>query len=490
MRTESTRFLCGLRGLLGAGLLVVAGLAQAAVTITIVNGNAAGVGFNDSTPVAPIGGNPGTTLGQQRLNAFQYVASIWGSQLNSNVEIKILATFEPLTCTATQAVLGSAGPRDVESDFPGAPVANTWYHVALANKLAGQDLFTAAVDPAGGGAEIRARFNSRLGLFANCLPGSPFYLGLDGHAGTAIDLVEVLLHEFGHGLGFSTVTNGSTGAYLGDPSFGFFPSIFDHFAYDNTQGRSWVQMNDAQRAASAINPRQLVWTGSNVTTGAASVLAAGTPQLQVNAPSSVAGLYLAGAASFGAPFGYPGVTKQVMPVVESSSLGLACTALDDENQRAVKNRIALVLRGTCAFTAKAANVQAAGAVGMIVIDNVAGSPPAALGGTDPTITIPAARITLADGQTLLSAMTLTPGNRSSGVVARLGVDPTQLAGADKAGRVLLYTPIPFSAGSSVSHWDTSASRNLLMEPAINSDLTQFVYPPYDLTLPMLKDIGW
>jgi hypothetical protein len=42
----------------------------------------------------------------------------------------------------------------------------------------------------------------------------------------------------------------------------------------------------------------------------------------------------------------------------------------------------------------------------------------------------------------------------------------------------------------VSHWDTSANRNLLMEPAINADLTQVVAPPFDLTLPMLKDIGW
>ena len=42
----------------------------------------------------------------------------------------------------------------------------------------------------------------------------------------------------------------------------------------------------------------------------------------------------------------------------------------------------------------------------------------------------------------------------------------------------------------MSHWDDSATRNLLMEPAINADLTQFVFPPYDLTLPMFKDIGW
>jgi hypothetical protein len=163
-----------------------------------------------------------------------------------------------------------------------------------------------------------------------------------------------------------------------------------------------------------------------------------------------------------------------MPVVENGFLGLACTALDADNAAAVKNRIAFVLRGACTFVTKAANVQAAGAVGMIVVDNVAGSPPTDLGGTDPTITIPAVRITLKDGITLLSGMKLTPGNRSSGVVAMLGVDPTQLAGADRAGRVMLYTPSPFQPGSSVSHWDTSAFHNLLMEPAINADLTQSV----------------
>jgi hypothetical protein len=129
-------------------------------------------------------------------------------------------------------------------------------------------------------------------------------------------------------------------------------------------------------------------------------------------------------------------------------------------------------------------------VGMIVVDNVPGSPPTDLGGTDPSITLPAVRITLDDGIKLLSAMHLTPGNRSSGVVVQLGVDSSQLAGADRNGRVMLYTPNPFQSGSSVSHWDTSAFHNLLMEPAINADLTQSVVPPQDLTFPMFKDIGW
>ncbi|HEU5293940.1 MAG TPA: PA domain-containing protein [Burkholderiaceae bacterium] len=461
-------------------------LAQATANITIVNGNAPGVGFNDPTPVAPVGGNPGTTLGQQRINAFQYVASLWGAAIDSTVEIRILAMFEPLTCTATSAVLGSAGPRDVESGFAGAPVAGTWYHVALANKLAGVDLFPAAADPdGGGGAEIRARFNSRLGLFNDCLPGSPFYLGLDGNHGTAIDLVEVLLHEFGHGLGFSTVTDGSTGEYLDGH-----PSIYDHFAFDNTAGKTWVQMTDAERKASAVNARQLVWNGANVTAAAPSVLIPGTPQLVVNEPASIAGTYLAGAASFGEPLSSPGLTRQVMPVVENGNLGQACTAFDDANSRAVKNRIALVVRGTCTFVTKALNAQNAGAVGLIVVENVRTTPPADLGGTDPRIAIPAIRILLDDGLTLLSRMDLTPSNRSSGVVVRMGLDTSQLAGADQNGRVMLYTPNPFQPGSSVSHWDTSANRNLLMEPAINADLTQSVRPPQDLTLPMFKDIGW
>ena len=76
-----------------------------------VNTNAPGVGFNDATPAAPVGGNPGTTVGQQRLNAFQYAADIWGSIPASSAvpRSNIQASFTPLACTATAATLGSAG---------------------------------------------------------------------------------------------------------------------------------------------------------------------------------------------------------------------------------------------------------------------------------------------------------------------------------------------------------------------------------------------
>src|SRR4051795_2366466 len=136
---RKTTQLCGLF-VLAALLLAGSVPAFAGANIVIVNMNAAGVGFNDPTPAAPLGGNPGTTVGQQRLNAFQYAADIWGSILDSPVTVYIQSSFQPLACTATAATLGSAGAIRIFRDFPGAESPNTWYHVALANKLAGVDL--------------------------------------------------------------------------------------------------------------------------------------------------------------------------------------------------------------------------------------------------------------------------------------------------------------------------------------------------------------
>ena len=53
-------------------------------------------------------------------------------------------------------------------------------------------------------------------------------------------------------------------------------------------------------------------------------------------------------------------------------------------------------------------------------------------------------------------------------------------------RPRLYAPNPTEPGSSISHWDTSATPNLLMEPNLSGDLPHAV----DLTLPLLRDIGW
>ena len=50
-----------------------------AATLTIVNLDAAGEGFNDTAPRASEGGNIATTLGAQRLAVFNRAAQIWGA---------------------------------------------------------------------------------------------------------------------------------------------------------------------------------------------------------------------------------------------------------------------------------------------------------------------------------------------------------------------------------------------------------------------------
>ena len=466
-------------------LLVLLGLAAGpafgAATITIVNGNAPGVGFNDPTPAAPVGGNTGTTLGQQRLIAFQHAANIWGAALDSTVEIQILATFEPLSCNATSAVLGSAGTRFIwanfpgTSPFPGAEFADTWYHQALANKRAGSQL-----NPDADHADIRARFNVNLGN-PGCLTGVGWYLGLDDAHGTQIDLVTVLLHEFAHGLGFSQFASVTSGAQIND-----WTDVYGRHILDKSTTKHWNEMTNAERRASAINPRRVVWDGANVTAAVPSVLSPGTPLLHVSSPAAISGDYAVGTASFGPTLSSPGVTGDVVQALDPADAAGpttfdACSPLT--NAAAVAGNIALVDRGTCGFVVKVKNAQNAGAIAVIVADNVAGGPPAGMGGADPTITIPSVRITLADGNTIKAQL-------AAGVTATLGVDLSVRAGADALDRALLYTPNPVQQGSTISHWDTIAFQNQLMEPAINADLTHSVIPPQDLTLPQMRDVGW
>src|SRR5262249_32607135 len=251
---------------------------QATATINIVNMDGAGEGFNDPTPAVPVGGNTGTTIGAQRLIAFQHAADLWGAQINSSVPINVAASFDPLFCSDTAAVLGSAAPISVHANFPGMLLINHWYPAALANKIRGADLLT--------NNEIMARFNSNLGQ-ANCLSGLFFYYGLDNNHGALLDLVAVVLHELGHGLGFLTVTNGSTGAYVGG-----LPSAFDHFVLDLNSNKLWDQMTNAERAASAISPRKVVWNGNVTTSMVPLVLQAGTAEMVISLPANVAGTYL------------------------------------------------------------------------------------------------------------------------------------------------------------------------------------------------------
>ena len=453
--------------------------AQAAVVVTIVNGNAPDEGFNDSTPVQPVGGNAGTTLGQQRLIAFQHAASIWGAALESKIPVRVGASFVPLPCTADTAVLGSAGANDIFSDFPNAPRTNTWYPSALASKLAGADQAPA------GEPHIRARFNSRLGLFDDCMPGSGFYLGLDNQHGDKINLVTVLLHEMAHGLGFQGFTDEQTG----EP-YEKRPSVWDHHLIDNRTNKLWVNMSNDERRVSALSETGLSWNGQFVTGQVPTVL---SPQSVMKVTGRRAGTargaYEVGDASFGPPLGAAGVKGDLVALVDQENgSGLACAPLAAATAATLKGNIALVDRGECAFAIKARHVQDAGAKAMVVADNAPG-PVTGLGGGDPAVTIPAVRISQASGTALKAALKKRSRGKS-GVVVNLTIDPERLAGTDSARRIRMFVPAEFDAGSSVSHFTTDAKSNQLMEPSINADLPHEVKAPKDLTQALLQDIGW
>ena len=451
--------------------------AEGKATITIKNNDGPNEGFNDTTAVTPVGGNAGTTLGQQRLNVFKAAADVWASLLNSNVEIVIRANFDPLTCSATSAVLGAAGPTGYAADFRNAPLAGTWYPLPLADKLAGEHLSSTTAD------SIHARFNSSIDT--GCFSGIKWYYGLDGKAGTGIDLLVTLLHELGHGLGFVGGTDQGTGAFLGekkdtngnitDPGH---PSVWDVFMLDQASGLHWTQMTDDSRAASSTRGH-LVWDGPWVRGSAPSILQSG-PILSVDSPPPVARQTLSEIAAFSASVPVSGIRASVVLVNDPpDSVGavdhLGCSA--PTNSASLAGKIALIDRGACNFTVKVKNAQTAGAVGAIIADNADAGFPIGMAGTDSTITIPAFSI-MRDYGALVKAQLTGDVRATMRTVPR--------AGSDEGGNLYVFSPTTVSQGSSIYHFDISAVPNLLMEPAINSDLSHGV----DLTIDQLKDIGW
>ena len=262
-----------------ASMLVFATGAGAA-TIVIINGDSPGEGFNDPTAVAPVGGNPGTTLGQQRLNAFQYAAELAGLCLVSDVTIEVRAFMNPLTCTPSSAVLGSAGTIAVLRDFAGAPLPATWYSIALANAITGVDN-----DPAN--PDIQAQFNSSINGSAGCLGGYNWYYGYDGilPVGNYIDYVTVVMHEILHGLGFQSFINVSTGA-----EFGGFDDMYEAKSEQHGAVPSALTiMTNAQRALAVKADPDLHWIGGNVT-AASGILSGGVSNghVRLHGPATLA----------------------------------------------------------------------------------------------------------------------------------------------------------------------------------------------------------
>ena len=454
--------------LLAAALsLAFAGAAQATV-ITPVNMDPAGSGLNDATAAAPVGGNPGTTVGEQRQIVYQFAADLWEAVLDSPVETRVEASFADLSCSATSATLGSAGTRSVHANFDNG-VPDTWYGNALANALAGEDLST--------GNEIQSRFNAKLGA-SNCLTGSGWYYGLDGNTPAGkINFLDVVMHEIGHGLNFQGFYSLTTGAPFGTAPNAF-PDIYSRNVFDDASGKAWVEMTNAQRVTAATGGK-LVWTGANVTAAATGelegVVSLRTLGSRLGPIPMVTAVYgpLATPESFTA-------SKLVYGTDPTGGTHLGCQPFP---AGAFTGKAVLLDRGTCSFKTKTRNAQNAGATRVIIANNVATGFPGM--GDDPlvtgTISIPSIGITKASGLSLRKTLPL-------GMTVALEQSATQLSGADAAGRVHLYSPSPLEQGSSFSHFDVSLTPNALMEPFINDDLN--AADTVDLTPALFKDVGW
>src|SRR5882724_9680013 len=126
--------------------------------------------------------------------------------------------------------------------------------------------------------------------------------------------------------------------------------------------------------------------------------------LTVNSPPAIAGNYAISGDNTFLPLPAPAASGQTANIVQAldaadgsgPSTTDGCTALT--NAAAVAGKIALIDRGTCGFQVKANNAEAAGAIGVIIANNLVGDPTfitmAGAGSTQ--VNIPTVMISLAD----------------------------------------------------------------------------------------------
>lgn len=166
--------------------------------------------------------------------AFQYAVDIWQNLISSPVPIHVKASWVALD----KGVLGSCRPADFYKNFNSTQIWDSHYPVALAEKMLGTEINQP------GDYEILAQFNKD---FVN------WYFGIDGNAPTdQYDFASVVLHELGHGLGFT----GNFYSQLGSGGYSSMvddlPAAFDEFLV-NKDGEKLVNTDLFPNPSKALN---------------------------------------------------------------------------------------------------------------------------------------------------------------------------------------------------------------------------------------------
>jgi hypothetical protein len=144
-----------------------------------------------------------------------------------------------------------------------------------------------------------------------------------------------------------------------------------------------------------------------------------------------------------------------LAIVDDGTVGdsLGCNALINGAQ--ISGKIAVVYRGSCEFGIKALNAQNAGAIGVIVINNAAGTMDMGAGANGGAVNIPVAMISNADGAVLKAQ--LMAGNTVRAIlgtkkdwIQSVNVDAfTHVSGDDQGyGDHFTQGPIEFTIGES------------------------------------------
>jgi hypothetical protein len=127
--------------------------------------------------------------------------------------------------------------------------------------------------------------------------------------------------------------------------------------------------------------------------------------------------YLAAGATFGPALNTIGVTADLALVNDGTApTSDGCEAIPAGQ---LMGKVAIVDRGTCNFTVKVRNAQAAGAIAVVVANNVVGGAFVTMGGTDRRIKIPSVMVSEASGQAL-------KGSAGAATARRNPVTPLQV----------------------------------------------------------------
>lgn len=126
----------------------------------------------------------------------------------------------------------------------------------------------------------------------------------------------------------------------------------------------------------------------------------------VNSPASIAGPK----RGAGAYFGLSSFNLTANVALVNDGVGTPTDACQALAAGSLNGQIALIDRGSCDFGSKVCNVQAAGAIGAIIVDNVNEEPFQISGTPTCTVTIPILFITLGDGNAIKTALQSGPVN--------------------------------------------------------------------------------